>query len=435
MLNIVLLSAITLLIQPLQARIQHIAKDVGIGKALKNFGVTGKTADNLLRAVKKGKEFHQRVSEAGSDSVGNVFRRDGQQLLVHERVVVDGEVIDGPVRIVIDASEEFADAVKVDEIRSYFNEQIAAGRHLSLEAPITRQEIISQLSLTATQRKEITTIAKELGLLPKRGYDATRYLDPQLKHLKTADFWGHKLRQFFATRDIEPRRGLAEEEVAEAIGVKKLSKNFKNSIDNYLPHDIVAWRGRSAGELRFYRAGLMEEELAKYVAEHSHALATVGLELKTMHDQADQLTTGNLELADFAALVQAMLMTSNNKSFTKSRWFLAGHTPEQQLGRYLRGRDRYSVELAELDATFVQFEAEQIRSVIHGTGGRMNETRRRAGANLIDYLTPESADTLELHMTQKSVQRGRGNYPAYIKKDGGRRTTYYHRYIEHQKDK
>jgi len=432
--NIVLLSAITLLIQPLQARIQHIAKDVGISKALKHFGVSGKTADNLLRAVKTGKEFYQQVRKAGGDSVGNVFHRAGKQLMVHERVIIDGEVIDGPVRIVIDASEEFADAVKLDELRSYLSEQIDAGRHLSLEAPITRTEIIARLNLTAAQRKEIAPIAKELGLLPKRGNDETRYLDPQLKHLKTADFWVYKLRQFFATRAVDPRLGFSEEEVAEAIGVQKLSKNFKNNIASYLPDDIVAWHRRGTGELSFYQSGVMERELAKYIAENRKALETTGLELKTMHDQSDRITIGDLELVDFASLVRVMLMTSNNKSFAKSRWFLAGHTPEQQLGHYLKGRDRYSVELAELDETFAHFEVEQIRSIIHGTGGRMNETRRRAGANLIDYLTPESADALELHMAQKSVQRGRGNYPAYIKKDGGRRTAYYQRYIEHQKD-
>lgn len=422
----------------------------GVERAIKRLGI--KNPQQILTHLKgrrDGKQVHYIVESMGKNSDGYLFYRQGLALMVKEVSVVDGSYYPGNPRKV----GRIVDELIRPEINQCLRDKIADGRCRDLVDPLSRSELLSELGYDPIWDSHkitlIAGVAKQLGLkaiTSGSGTNRTRhYLEQQsFVDIKNKGGLRYSRLDFFLTNNqaLNTVEGVSEQEIADYLGLERLSRDFHSKAKKYLPN-IEIWQVNSSEKI-YLNKGIMEQALDDFIAQNEQVLKTRGYyNDKVSFDDKEKNFRTELPLPELIdrqynslirkAIERGKLAISNNSTFSgKDRrgltWlFLPGHTPEEQLGVYLRRRGGTKVSFAELSEAFTYFLMNDkdhlpadyaIKAIIHGTGVR-GKTRQRAGGDLVPYLTKVAQEELGDHMDKLGVLDGSGlpsfRRPAYGK--------------------
>ena len=423
----------------------------GVEHAIKRLGVKKpQQVLNHLKGRRDGKQVHYIVNSVGKDSDGYLFYRQNLSLMVKEVSVVDGSYYPGTPRKL----GRIVDELIRPEIKECLQDKVVEGRCRDLANPLTRSELLDKLGYDPfwDTRKIalIAGVAKQLGLksiASGSGDNRTyHYLEQQtFADVQKRGGLRYSRLDFFLANNpkLNTVEGVSELEIAEFLGLKRLPKSFHYKAKKYLTN-VEIWQTSSS--LKIYLSeGIMEQALDDFIAKNEQVLKTKGYyNNKFAIDDNEKNFREELPIPELIdrqynalirkAIERGKLATSNNSTFSgKDRrglsWlFWPGHTPEEQLGIYLRRRGGIKVAFAELSEAFSYFLMPSdkdylpadyaIKSIIHGTGVR-GETRRRAGGDLVPYLTKVAQEELGDHMDRLGVLDGSGlpsfRRPAYGK--------------------
>ena len=423
----------------------------GVERAIKRLGVNNpQQVLSHLKGRRDGKQVHYIVNSVGKDSEGYLFYRQDLSLMVKEVRVVDGSYYPGNPRKL----GRIVDQLIRPEIKECLQASIAEGKCRDLANPLTRDELLDKLAYDPfwDTRKIalIAGVAKRLGLKSiasgsgeNRSY---HYLEQQtFADVQKRGGLRYSRLDFFLANNpkLNTVKGVSELEIADFLGLTQLSKSFHSKAKRYLTN-VEIWQTTSSKKI-YVRKGIMEQAVDDFIAKNEQVLKTKGYyNNKFAFDDVEKNFRAELPIPQLIdrqynslirkAIERGKLAISNNLTFSgKDRrglsWlFWPGHTPEEQLGIYLRRRGGIKVAFPELSEAFSYFLMPSdkdylpadyaIKSIIHGTGVR-GETRRRAGGDLVPYLTKVAQEELGDHMDRLGVLDGSGlpsfRRPAYGK--------------------
>ena len=423
----------------------------GVERAFKRLGLNNpQQVLSHLKGRRDGKQVHYIVNSVGKDSEGYLFYRQDLSLMVRTVSVVDGHYYPGTPRKL----GRIADELIRPEIKECLQDKVAEGRCGDLVNPLSRAELLDKLAYDPVDDSRkislITGVAKQLGLkvmVSGSGTNRTHYYLEPHTHSEIQKRGGlrySKLAFFLANNQkINTVEGVSEQEIADFLGVKRLTRSFHNNAKKHLPN-IEIWQTSSSRKI-YVGKGIMEQRLDEFIAQNEQVLKTKGYyNAKLPYDDKEKNFRTELAIPELLdrqynslirkAIERGKLAISNNSAFSGSNrrklsWlFWPGYTPEEQLGMYLRRRGGVKVAFAELSEAFPYFLMPSgkdylpadyaIKAIIHGTGVR-GETRRRAGGDLVPYLTKVAQEELGDHMDKLGILDGSGlpNFrrPAYGK--------------------
>lgn len=419
----------------------------GVERAIKNLGIKNpRQLLNHLKGRKDGKQIYYVVDSIDKDSQGYLFYRQDLSLMVKNVSVVDGVYYPGDSQRVGSIKEELVRP----EIKECLQDKIADGRCRHLENPLSRSELLAELGYDPLwdSRKIalIASTAKQLGLKSITGGSGANrtlhYLEQQA-FAKIKELGGVRYAKLHFFLVANPKyhtvEGVSEQEIADLLGLEQLPNSFHRGAKKYLPN-IEIWQLSSRQRI-YLNEGVMDRALDGFIEQNEQLLKTKGYYTAKLSRDDNDLPIELPILLDrqYKALLdkaieRGKLAISNNSAFSgKDRrqltWlFWPGYTPEEQLGAYLRSRGE-RVSFAELRKAFPHFLIVSddkshlpadyaIKAIIHGTGVR-GETRRRAGGDLVPYLTKVAQEELGDHMDKLGILDGNGlpsfRRPAYGK--------------------